>query len=184
MTPLVTVRSFPLLLSEQEARSIAQNKGGIFGRLFLMGKVLHEIRLHMVEYKILTFEILYRPGLLSRLFGGEGKTGRQFCRIIANGSTGGCSWAEDIPAEREERTLQEDRVQPTSFSMEQLAMRGRKLALRVLHRRVGGFPEVRLKEVDSVYRPFYVALYDKPVEGTRIRYLPIAADGCSNQRTN
>jgi hypothetical protein len=34
-----------------------------------------------------------------------------------------------------------------------------------------------------VYRPYYVAFYGKVVQGERVRYLPIAADGCRVHRT-
>ncbi len=32
-------------------------------------------------------------------------------------------------------------------------------------------------EERKVYRPFYIAIYGDMVEGTKARYMPIAADG-------
>ncbi len=179
----VAIRSFPIALSREDAMAQASKKGGPFGKLLLMGKEVRELRLHFVEYSILIFQALHSPNFVSRTFFGDRDKKAQLCRVIANGTTGGAAWAEEIPQEIEERTVPEDQVQGSQFSLDQLTGRGQKLVLRVLRRRIGGLPEVTLKEAISVYRPFYVALYGEAVEGTKIRYLPIAADGWGTHRT-
>ena len=104
----------------------------------------------------------------------------QLCRVIVNCSSGGAAWAEEIPGDEVELTVQAGQVQPGTFSHNELEGRGRKLVMRVLRRRIGGYPDINLANCRSIYRPFYVALYGEAVEGTKIRYLPFAADGLGN----
>lgn len=183
MSTAVTLNAFPLTMSPEQAREVAEKKGNIFGRMLLKGKPIHEIRTFFVEYKILEYEAIHKPNIISRTFFADRDRKRQLCRVIANGTTGGAAWAEEIPDGLVEVTAAEENIQPCTMSEEKLEARGRKLVLRVLRRRIGGYPDIHLVGSRSIYRPYYVALYGKPVEGTRIRYLPIAADGWRTHRT-
>ena len=182
MCGTVTISSFPVTMSRDEAMAIANKKGGPLGRLMLRGKTVKSMHLHYVEYKVLIMEALHTPNLISKTFFNDKDKKKQLCRVIANGSTGGAAWAETIPEEVTEIEAPEEHVQVSSFSLDQLTARGHKLILRVLRRRVGGIPEVTLKESRSVYRPYYVALFGDPIEGSKIRYIPIAADGWGTKR--
>ncbi|EFQ22512.1 hypothetical protein [Aminomonas paucivorans] len=174
---------FPILRSQEDVLSEARRKGGPLGRLLLRGQALAELRLHFVEYRVLLFSVLHRPNWISRnLFKDRGEK-RQLCRVLVNGSTGGALWAEEIPEPLVSYEAREEQIQHSSFPRERMEEKGSRLVLRVLRRRVGGYPEVNLEEDAPVYRPFYVALYGEPREGCRVRYLPFAADGCSSHRT-
>lgn len=183
MSSTVILDTFPLTLGPDSARDMAEKKGNLLGRLLLRGRSVHEVRLHFVEYRILEYEVVHTPNFIARTFFGDRENRRQRCRVIANGTTGGVAWAEELPEELVEVSAPEENVQPCSMSEEKLEARGRKLVLRVLRRRIGGYPDITLVNSRSIYRPFYVALYGEPVEGTKIRYLPIAADGWRMHRT-
>ncbi len=183
MNTPVKIRAFPVTMTTEEALALARKKGSPLGKLFLMGKTVHEIRLQFVEHSVLIFEAIHSPNFVSRHFFGDRGEKTQLCRVIANGSSGGVAWAEDLPDKMEEVAVSSDLIQEGFFSMDQLAGKGQKLVLRVLRRRIGGMPEIKLRENYPVYRPFYVALYDAPIEGTKIHYLPIAADGWGTYRT-
>lgn len=178
----VTVRTFPLVLSREEALARAEGKGNWIGKLLLRGTDLHELRSHFVEYALLEYEALHSPNVIARRLFGDGQRKRQLCRVIANGTTGAAAWAEELPEGLVDVTVDEGQVQPATVSPEEMESRGRRLVFRVLRRRVGGYPEINLVGRRIVHRPFYVALYGVPVEGTRIRYLPIAADGWGTNR--
>ncbi|PIE54419.1 MAG: hypothetical protein CSA35_05595 [Dethiosulfovibrio peptidovorans] len=183
MTDTVTVHSFPIVIEKEDAMQQARRKGGPLGRLFLRGQSVYELRLHFVEYFILTFEVVHTPNFISRTFFGERGQKTQYCRVLANGSTGGAAWAEELPDTIEEHMLPEANIQTSQFSLEHMTSRGKSLVLRVLRRRIGGMPQVTLKKTESVYRPFYVALYGQAIEGKKQRYIPIAADGWGTHRT-
>ena len=174
---------FPILRSEEDVLPEARRKGGPLGRLLLRGQALAELRLHFVEYRILIFSVLHRPNGISRHLFGEREDKRQLCRVLVNGSTGGALWAEEIPQPLVPYEAREEQIQHSSFPRERMEEKGSRLVLRVLRRRVGGYPTVNLEEDAPVYRPFYVALFGDPQEGHRVRYLPFAADGCSSHRT-
>ncbi len=48
---------------------------------------------------------------------------------------------------------------------------------RMVRRHVGRNLSIKPVEERKVYRPFYIAIYGDMVEGTKARYMPIAADG-------
>jgi hypothetical protein len=183
MSMAVTLHAFPTDMSPDEAREVAEKKGNVFGRLLLRGRPVHEIRTFFVEYRILEYEAIHKPNIISRTFFADRENKRQLCRVIANGTTGGTAWAEELPEGLVEVTAAEENIQPCTMSEAKLEARGRKLVLRVLRRRIGGYPDIRLVGSRSIYRPYYVALYGEPVEGTKIHYLPIAADGWKTHRT-
>lgn len=100
--------------------------------------------------------------------------------MIVNGTSASPSLVDVMPKmvkiemddERYERI-----VQNTDFTDEEILRNAKKMAIRVMHRIVGGMPKIVDIKMRPVYRPFYVAFYGEYVEGNKVRYIPIPADG-------
>ena len=100
--------------------------------------------------------------------------------IISNGTSGSPSLVDALP-EIVTMEMEEDQherlIQDSAFSEDEMITNAKKLAVRVMHRIVGGIPRVSDITVKTVYRPFYVAFYGDVVEGNKVRYITIPADG-------
>ncbi|MGE5632349.1 MAG: hypothetical protein ACM3TR_14810 [Caulobacteraceae bacterium] len=177
------INSFPLITTKEEAKALAERKGTFVGRMLLKGKKVSEIRLHYVEYKLITYEITHNPSFIEKVINKNHEKKTQKIKMIANGSTGGVAWAEVLPEIIVVKDIDEDMVQLSDKREEDLISRGKKIATRIIHRHIGSIPELKVLSVESVFRPFWVAFYGEVVQGVRVSYLPIAADGCGSHRT-
>lgn len=179
----MNIRSFPIKIDKDEAKNKAKAKGGVLWRTVFAGKDLSELKQHFVEFKLITFEAIHRPNLIERFIFRKSETRRQTITMLANGSTGSVSWVESMPDIVTLKNVDEDTVQLSDKDDEYLTRRGRKIAIKVIHRHVGGIPELKVLKIESVFRPYWVAFYGDMVEGNKVRYMPIAADGCGSHRS-
>ena len=176
------IKSFLIKKTIDEARREATR--GILPRL-IMGKKLDEVvmRTIYIENRIITFDITPHPSFISRLLRRGDKLKNSMIEMIANGSTCGVAYYDRRGVEIAEADVDEDCIQKSDFSDDDFIVRGNALARRILRRRVGGNMTLEVKGIESIYRPYHVAFFGIPAEGSKVRYVPIAADGCCVKRT-
>ncbi|HVI41989.1 MAG TPA: hypothetical protein VM577_15160 [Anaerovoracaceae bacterium] len=177
------IRSFPIKTGKDEAENIARGKGGLLWNTVFSGMNLTQIKRHFIEFKLITFEATYRPSLIARLFSRKTETKKQTITMLANGSTGSVSWVDSMPDIVTIKDVDDLDVQLSDREDDDLCKRGKKIATQVIHRHVGGVPELELIKIESVFRPYWIAFYGDVVEGNKVRYKPIAADGCGSFRS-
>ena len=178
------LQSFQMQMGPKEARSKALKQVGPLGRILLGKNQDIHMRTVFIENKIITYQITNEPSLLFRLLHKNQKdTHKSKIRVIANGSTSGVSYYDGIGVNIVEMDVPEEQIQHSDYSDEKLISKGNVRARRILRRRIGGNVSIQPLCVESVYRPYHVAFFGEPVEGTKVRYLPLAADGCSVKRT-
>jgi hypothetical protein len=170
-------------MSEESARKISEKNVNFLTRFWLGKDPEIELRRVFIENRLITFTITRGPSLADRVFRKNPAPGKSRIMVIANGSTCGVSYYDGVGLEIVETEVDEDEAQPSDFPDDALVTRGNALARRILRRRVGGNISLDVENIESVYRPYYVAFYGKVVQGERVRYLPIAADGCRVHRT-
>jgi hypothetical protein len=170
-------------MSEESAWKISEKNVNLLTRFWLGKDPAIELRRVFIENRLITFTITRGPSLLDRIFRKNPAPGKSRIRVIANGSTCGVSYYDGAGLEIVEMEVDEDEVQPSDFPDDALVTRGNALARRILRRRVGGNIFLDVENIESIYRPYYVAFYGKVAEGVKVRYLPIAADGCRVHRT-
>ena len=177
------LNSFAIKISEEEARKLAERRLGFIGRLLTGRKTPSEIRTIFIENKLITYEITAVPGPIVALFGKNIEPHKSKIRIIANGSTSGVAYYDGSGLEIVEMEVSDEQVQVSGYPEAALVTRGNVLARRILRRRVGGNVTLEPLEIRSVFRPYYVAFYGVLTEGSKVRYLPIPADGCLVRKT-
>jgi hypothetical protein len=177
------LNSFAIKISEEEAIKLAEQRIGLIGRLLTSRKAPSEMRTIFIENKLITYEITAVPGLITVLFRKNAASRKSKIRIIANGSTSGVAYYDDSGLEIVEMEVSGEQVQMSDYSEAALVTRGNVLARRILRRRVGGNVTLEPLEIRSVFRPYYVAFYGALTEGSKVRYLPIPADGCLVRKT-
>ena len=177
------IKCFSTKMDKSEAEQIAMAKGGFFWRMVFKGMQLSEVRQHFIEFKLITFEVIHKPTIIHRLFFRQTETKRQTIRMLANGSSGSVAWVESSPEIFTLNNVDENTVQKSDKDIEYLTTQGRKVALRVVHRFRGGIPELEVISIESIFRPYWVALYGNVGAGKKVRYIPIAADGCGTHRS-
>ena len=177
------LRSFPVKMSEESAWKISKKNVNFLTRFWLGKNPEIELRRVFIENRLITFTITREPSLADRILRKKPTPGKSKIRVIANGSTCGVSYYDGAGLEIVEVEVDEDEAQRSDFPDDALITRGNALARRILRRRVGGNVSLGVENVESVYRPYYVAFYGKVVRGEKVRYLPIAADGCKVHRT-
>jgi len=81
------------------------------------------------------------------------------------------------------KDVREEDIQFSEFTDEQVIGKGKDMCRRMVRRQVGSYITMDVISMESVYRPYYIAFYGELVEGTKVRYLPIQADGNEVKRT-
>lgn len=175
---------FPIKKSVEEAKREASRRGLVARLLSLRGRgediVMKTI---YVENRLITFDIAMPPSFLAKFFSGSVQPRKSTIQMIANGSTCGVSYYDRRGVEIVRREVDDEAVQLSDYGDGQLITRGNALARRILRRRVGGRMLLEVAAIRSVFRPFHVAFFGEPIEGKKVYYIPIAADGCEVRRT-
>lgn len=177
------IRTFPIRIEKEEAGQMAEARGRLLRKIFCRGKSLSEVRLHFIECKLITYEITHKPNILDKLFARKIKSSKQTITMLADGSNSSVAWVETMPDIVTVEGVQDEQIQYSDRDEKTLINRGRSVALKVVHRHVGGIPEIREIMVESVFRPYWVAFFGEVAEGKKVYYSPIAADGCKMQKT-
>ena len=177
------IRSFPVKINKSEAEKIALEKGGLLWKTVFLKLPVSEIREHFIEFKIITFEATHRPTLIEKVFFRRNEVKKQKITMLADGSTGSVSWVDSMPEIVTMKGIDTLKVQTSDKENDYLINRGRRIATQVMHRHIGGVPELEVLKIESVYRPYWIAFYGDVIEGRKVRYKPIAADGCGTHRS-
>lgn len=180
------IDTYPITMTLEEAKIKAQKQGTPLARLVLKKGAEYELKLLYVEYKIIEYQLTFRPSritkLINKILRKESFDSKTKIRVIGNGSTGGVAIVTDMPAIIKKEVNKEE-IQYSLYKDDHMIEKGKRAATKLVKRQTGGFPEMSLIKIYSVFRPFYIAYYGELIEGNKIRYLPIPADGCNNQRT-
>ena len=177
------ISAFPIKLSEQEARRQAEKKGNFLGRMLVKSDDIH-MKLMYLESREIIYRMNYVNAPLLRLLGKKPPQEKgQLIRIMVEGTRGMPAYMGEEPELEEVEIEDETTVQNTEFPDEKLIQEGKYLARRMIRRQIGKTITLDVVSMRSVYRPYYVAFYGELVEGTKVRYLPIAADKNEVTRT-
>ena len=172
----VTIKALPIVMSQEEAYRIASGDKNPFVKAMARNKKIN-MRIMYLENRYYIYEMTYQKSLLERRFGNSlGDETVQKIRIIVEATTCSASYTPD-PIHTEEIEVDEDSIQPTYYDDKRLEDCGMKFARRMVRRRVGRQLTMRTLSEETIYRPYYIAIYGDMIEGTKARYLPIAADG-------
>lgn len=178
------ISCFPEKIDQKRAMAMADKQTGFFSRLFIgRDKKIEEVKTLYIENRLITFTITAKPPLFEKLFKKEPKPIKSRIQMIANGSTCGVAYYDPRGVEIVEEDIDEEHVQKSDYADELLITRGNALARKILRRRVGGNLTLEVEDIKSVYRPYHVAFYGKPAAGSKVYYVPIAADMCSVGKT-
>lgn len=179
----VKIQAFPILLSEPEAYALAEKRGNFLGRL-LIKKDHINLRLMYLESREIIFRMTYEPAPLPRLLGKKAEPKQtQRIRMLVEGTRGIPAYLGEEPQLEEVEIQDLNMVQNSELPDEKLIQEARYLARRMVRRQAGRTVTLEVEKMRSVYRPYYVAFYGELVEGTKVRYLPIAADKNEITRT-
>lgn len=174
------IQSLPITMTEQEALQVARQGGNVFGK-WLLGKKDITLKLMYLENREYVLDMTYQNAPLLKLVRPNAlKTVQQFCTLV-EGTRCGASYLE-CPLETVEIEVEESQLQPSTYSDTRLLQVGKSLCRRMLRRQLGKNVLLDVAHERKVYRPYYVAFYGEMTEGTRVRYLPIPADGNSVER--
>lgn len=168
--------AIPKLMGREKAMEIAEKKGNLLGRA-IVGKKPITLKLMYLESKEIVYGMTDLPvPLLGRLFSRKAPK-EQKIRILVEGTR--CNPAY-VAEELQTVTMEiddEDSVQASAYPVEKMIQDGKYLARRMVRKQAGRNVALEPETVRSIYRPYYVAFYGKMDLGTRVRYLPIPADG-------
>ena len=172
---MTTIQTLPLVMPEEEAMRIAGGYRNPFVKM-MAGKKKINLRLMYLENRYYIYEITYHKSPIASLLGKEEVEKRQKIRIMVDATTCSASYTSD-PIATVKRETDDLSVQGSYYDDQRLEDCGANMAKRMVRRRVGKQISIRALSMEKVYRPFYIAVYGDMKEGTKARYLPIAADG-------
>lgn len=163
------------IITRDEAMNIAKGGGNIAGRMLYGNKDI-DLKLLYLENRYIVYNMTYLPNPISKLLKKTGKVRTQKIAAIIDGTRCTASYVPD-ELRYEELIVDEELIQYTEFSDEELISKGKDMCRRMVRRQMGRYITMEVESMISVYRPYYIAFYGSLVEGTKVRYLPIAADG-------
>ena len=171
----VTIHALPIVMSKSEALRIASGEKNPIVRAMARNKKIN-LRLMYLEHRYIIYEMTYHDSFLNRMIQKESVEEKQKIRIIVDTTTCSASYTSD-PIYTEEIEVDDLSIQASYYEDQRLEDKGAMLAKRMTRRRVGKNISIRTVKSMTFYRPYYIAIYGEMIEGTKARYLPIAADG-------
>lgn len=167
------ISSLPIKLTKEEAIDVGKKgRGSFLTRLLVKNKKVHEVRLHYIEFKLVTLEVRYDK------FGFRKKCDKVHkLNILINGSTGSGSIVQDMPKTIKVKNLDENIVQYCDQDEQKIKSKANKMAMRITHRFMGGAPDTKIIKIESFFRPYWILFFGEVKENTRVSYLPVEADG-------
>lgn len=171
----MNIDALPIKLTEKEAIKLAkEGNGSFFSKVFLRKMEAHEVRLHYIEFKWVTVEVKYnKPG-----FRKSNKEDRiHKLNILVNGSTGTGIVVQDLPKVVKVKDINEDIIQYSSYDESRIKGKTMKMAMRISHRFMGGTPDIEITNIKSFFRPYWVIFFGVVRVDSKVRYMPIEADG-------
>ena len=167
MLNVAKINVLEIKISEEEAIDSAKLKcKSIFYRILLRAKKIEEVRLHYIEFKLVTVQIYNKR-----------QDKEDTIKILVNGSTGGGSIIQDIPKDLSNKEIDDDIVQYSDKDNARIRSKAMNMAMRISHKFMGGTPEIKIKNIESIFRPYWVVFFDKVQQNKRVIYIPIEADG-------
>ena len=169
------IECFPIKMKEEEALKIAAGGKNPIIRL-LFGKKKINLRVMYLESRYIIYEMTYHDNFLVKAINKKKTEDKQKIRVMVEATTCTAAYVEDEIV-TEEREVEENDIQHTYYEDKRLRDCGAIMARRMVRRHAGRNLSIRPVEERKVYRPFYIAIYGEMIEGTKARYMPIAADG-------
>ena len=172
----VKIEALPIVMSPEKAMKIASGEKNPIVKAMARNKKIN-MRVMYLENRYYIYEMVYEKTFLEKMSGKNtlGDTVKKI-RIIVEATTCSASYTSD-PIETEEIEVDEESIQPTYYDDQRLEDTGIRMAKRMVRRRIGRQVSMRVLSMKKIYRPYYIAIYGDMIEGTKARYLPIAADG-------
>jgi len=175
------INCFPKTMSEEQAMKIAKGGGNILGKTLYSNKKVN-IKLMYLENKYIEYEMTYKTNLIDKIIKKDEKIRKQKIRAIVEGTRCTASYVPD-EIKLETKDIPDENIQFTEFAEDKLISKGKDACRRMVRRQIGSYITMEVEKMESVYRPYYIAFYGDLVEGTKVRYLPIPADGNEVKRT-
>lgn len=176
------IKAFSIKIDKAEAAKLAESRGKWLRRVLFGSKSIVEVRLHFVECRLITYEITHKPNFLEKFIFRKSQENKQRITMLADGTNGSVAWVDSMPGMVMMQNVAESQIQYVDKDDAHIVSKGQVVALKVVHRHIGGIPEIKLLSIDSVFRPYWIAFFDEVVEGRKVRYCPVAADGCGIHR--
>lgn len=172
----------PIVLEKEELEKNLSSKRFLsLNRLVTRGYPVTKIELKYVEYLILDCEIKLGKGLIDLLKGEKGQETSRI-RLIGNGSTGSVSFLEAVPV-TQTMEVPESVIQQKDYGPEDMKKEAGCVAAVVCRKLTGRRCQgIELKEVYSIYRPFWAVYYGEPRKDGKILCCPYGADGFTIKR--
>ncbi|UWD49282.1 hypothetical protein NYR90_03355 [Clostridioides difficile] len=169
------IRVLPIKIEKDEAIDIAKSgKNSLLSRLILKNKEAHEVRLHYIEFKVVTLKIHQNKSIFMKK---KQASNINELNILVNGSTGAGSIVPELPIAETVKNIDSNIVQYSDKDERRVKAKANKMAIRLAHRFMGGIPEVEIVNIESIFRPYWVVFFGKVELNTRVSYLPVEADG-------
>lgn len=166
------IQALPTKITESDAMKIAEQRGNIFGRL-LLGRKDITLKLIYMESKEIVYRMEEQP--IFPFHRRVGNTSR--IRILVEGTRCSPAYLDEELQTFPVQISDKNQLQNSPFTEEKLVDAGRYLGRRMVRRQSGRNVALEPEQIRSIYRPYYIAFYGEWKEGTKIRYLPIPADG-------
>lgn len=153
------------LMSKYEAQKLAEEKGGLLGKI-LIRKALTSVELLYFPFYLVTMQTGYKLRSFKL---------PESIKVVVDGSTGKCALVKTEP---QLQPLPESAEKmEEQFSTQEVIRYAANHANRYLIRVRKNAAFFKNEQVTTFYRPYWVAFYGDRKTEKKVWYLPFAADG-------
>lgn len=174
------INVFKSKVNKEEAIKMARGLRSTF--MVLSNKKVTNVRIHYIEVKFVTCNLTYKPNFLEKYIFKDTKIKKQKILMLADGTTCEAAIVDSKPDIVSVKNVDENSVQFSTYSDESMINNCQKVASRVVRRNLGSLVQVDFAKIESCYRPYWLILYGEEVEGKKVKYIPVCADGCGSYR--
>ena len=169
------INTLPLTMNRDEAMQIAQGGGNLLGKLLYSKKDI-DLRLMYLESREIVYELTYVDRLIDKFFLFLMKKTQQKIKVMVEGTRCNAAYSPDDLL-LEIVSVNTDDVQLSKYTDKEIIDEGKRMCRRMIKRQKGRDVLLEVVSNESVFRPYYIAFYGPLQLGTKVRYLPIPADG-------
>ena len=152
------VEALEAKIDKKQAMKIINNKIPLMSKVVQLNKRIKNIKLQYIEYKVITYEIVHKLNLKERIFN-KSNTKIDNITMLINTSTGYTFNINNIP-NTVKINIDQINLRESDIDESKIINSIKDELMKDVHQKVSCIQDVKLVDIKSIYRPFWVGFYD------------------------
>jgi hypothetical protein len=152
------VEALEVKKDKKQAMKIINNKIPLMSKVVQLNKRIKNIKLQYIEHKVITYAIVHKLNLKERIFN-KSNTKIDNITMLINTSTGYTFNINNIP-NTVKINIEQINLRESNIDESEIINSIKDELMKDLHKKANYIPDIKLIDIKSIYRPFWVGFYD------------------------